>query len=227
MQGTNLPQEKCHCGIYHCINKPYTVYELQQETKKVEVATKFPLVWCRNPTSRQSPCEYRRDIRAPWRSYIVHEAGQFTLMHHSLTHPRGTTPCVHMCECALRVKKMVTALVFLLFHVTGVSGNAVGQDFSPVFEEYSSASFVHKNGYTVVEKSYVSQPFPLLPGQMLFTKVQRTPITMPTGRYAVLAFMGDIGKRDPKNSSAYIAAPLTEVYGICQCHRRLNWLLAP
>ena len=102
----------------------------------------------------------------------------------------------------------------LVSFVLVAASNARQEEFVPVFKEHSSSSFVHDKGYTVVEKSFISQTFPLLPGQMVFTKARRTPITMPTGRYAVLAFSGDIGKRDPNNSSAYIAAPLTEVYGI-------------
>lgn len=112
---------------------------------------------------------------------------------------------------------MKTVLALVLLHATGIAGEKLSKEFSPVFEEFSTFSFLHDDGYTIVEKSFISQPFPLLPGQMVFTKAQRTPITMPTGNYAVLAFSGDIGKRDPKNSSAYIAAPLTEVYGTCHC----------
>ena len=102
---------------------------------------------------------------------------------------------------------LLVAVVCL--HAVGIAR----KEFLPLFTEHSTVSFVHKDGYKIVKKSYISQPFPLLPGQMVFTKARKTPITMPTGRYAVLSFAGDIAKKDPNNSSAYVGAPLTEVYG--------------
>merc|ERR1712216_633902 len=51
-----------------------------------------------------------------------------------------------------------------------------------------------------------SKAIPLAPGQMVYTQPQKTPITMPTGKYALTSFRGEIV--DSENKSV----PLSEVY---------------
>jgi len=60
--------------------------------------------------------------------------------------------------------------------------------------------------YAVTTETYYSQAIPLKAGHMIFTDAKKTPITMPTGEYAILDFIGDIV------DDSHQPVPLSDVY---------------
>lgn len=64
----------------------------------------------------------------------------------------------------------------------------------------------HTTPYKVTKETWLSQSLELPPGHMIFTKPFQTPLEMPTGRYAITGFIGDIV--DGQNQSV----PLSKVY---------------
>lgn len=81
---------------------------------------------------------------------------------------------------------------------------AGGHDVS--FSLQRQTSEVHALGYTVHKSTYLSAKMSLAPGEMVFTPIHKTPITMPSGRYAILNFSGEIVDKDEQS------VPLDVVY---------------
>lgn len=80
---------------------------------------------------------------------------------------------------------------------------------SPEWRLHSSTTATqHKleSSYDVVTETYYSQPIPLKAGHMIFTKPERTPLKMPSGKYAITSFFGDIV------DDAHQPVPLSTVY---------------
>ena len=66
-----------------------------------------------------------------------------------------------------------------------------------------------KGSYTTTQETYYSQNITLKAGHMIFTDIDKTPLRMPQGEYAITHFIGDIVFAD-----THEPVPLSEVY----CH---------
>ena len=66
-----------------------------------------------------------------------------------------------------------------------------------------------KGSYTTTQETYYSQNITLKAGHMIFTDIDKTPLKMPLGEYAITHFIGDIVFAD-----THEPVPLSEVY----CH---------
>lgn len=79
---------------------------------------------------------------------------------------------------------------------------------------HEESSEQHSLGYKVTKSTYISDPMPLAPGEMVFTKIHDTIITMPEGKYAITNVSG--GVSDAQGNDV----PLSTVYN----H---HWILRP
>lgn len=64
----------------------------------------------------------------------------------------------------------------------------------------------HPLGYTVHKSTYLSPKVSLAPGEMVFTRIHDTIITMPEGKYAILDYRGEVVDKDE------VSVPLDVVY---------------
>jgi len=71
----------------------------------------------------------------------------------------------------------------------------------------SSLQHGSRGSYHIKTATYYSEPITLKAGHMIFTNPQKTPLKMPTGKYAITHFFGDIVYNDTLTS-----VPLEEVY---------------
>ena len=97
----------------------------------------------------------------------------------------------------------MTAILTIFF--VAAASNSWPVDMS--FTEVSRSSSIHPTlGYTEHQKTYLSPPMPLKPGQVVFTNPGKTPLKMPVTGSMVTGFTGEVV--DDKGDSM----PLTFVY---------------
>ena len=97
----------------------------------------------------------------------------------------------------------MTAILTTFF--VAAASNSWPVDMS--FTEVSRSSSIHPTlGYTEHQKTYLSPPMPLKPGQVVFTNPGKTPLKMPATGSMVTGFTGEVV--DDKGDSMPLTACL-------------------